>query len=116
MTRRVVYVGFAVGVVLSVLLATPRIAVASGLAFLVAQVIDVQVFHRLRDSRRWWVPPLASSALGSTLDTALFFSVAFVGTGVPWVTLAVGDLAVKGVMALVLLLPFGFVVRGRVAA
>ena len=108
--RRVVYAGFALAVVLSVWLATPRIALASGAAFLVAQLIDVGVFHRLR-GRVWWQAPIVSSAVASTVDTALFFSVAFAGTGVPWVTLALGDLAVKAAMAAAMLVPFGLLLR-----
>ena len=103
--RRVVYVGFALGVVLSVSLATWRIGLASGTAFLVAQLLDVRIFDRLRQAA-WWRAPLVSSSLASALDTALFFSLAFAGTGVPWVTLALGDFVVKLAMALALLLPF----------
>ena len=103
--RGVVGAGFACGVVLSALLAEPRIAAASGTAFLVAQLADVQVFDRLRNAK-WWLAPLASSALGSILDTALFFSLAFAGSGDPWVTWALGDLGVKAGFALVLLIPF----------
>ena len=103
--RRVVLVGFACAVVLSAWLATPRIAAASGSAFLIAQLADVQVFDRLRNAR-WWKAPLVSSALGSILDTALFFSLAFAGTGLPWITWGIGDLAVKAGFALVLLIPF----------
>lgn len=103
--RRVVYVGFGLAVVLSVVLATPRIAMASGSAFLVAQLLDILVFNRLRRAR-WWLAPLVSSTLGSIVDTALFFSLAFAGTDVPWVTLAFGDLGVKLAMALVMLIPF----------
>lgn len=103
--RRVVYAGFALAVVLSILLADPRIALASGTAFLVAQLLDVSIFDRLRKAA-WWQAPLASSTLGSVTDTALFFSLAFAGTGLPWVTWAVGDLGVKLAMALVLLIPF----------
>lgn len=103
--RRVVYVGFALGVVLSVSLASWRIGLASGTAFLVAQLLDVKIFDRLRQAT-WWQAPLVSSTLASALDTALFFSLAFVGTGVPWVTLALGDFAVKLAMALAMLLPF----------
>ena len=103
--RRVVVVGFACAVVLSAWLATPRIAAASGSAFLIAQLADVQVFDRLRNAM-WWKAPLVSSALGSTVDTALFFSLAFAGTGLPWITWAIGDLAVKAGFALVLLIPF----------
>jgi len=103
--RRVVYTGFAAAVILSIVLATPRIALASGTAFLIAQLLDVAVFDRLRD-RVWWMPPLVSSMIGSVIDTALFFSIAFAEEGLPWVTWAIGDLGVKVVMALVLLLPF----------
>ena len=103
--RRVVWAGFAFAVVLSAWLATPRIAGASGTAFLVGQLADVWVFHRLRHLK-WWQAPLVSSSLGSVLDTALFFSMAFAGTGLPWVTWGMGDLAVKAVFAAVLLIPF----------
>ncbi len=103
--RRVVYAGFALAVLLSILLADPRIALASGTAFLVAQLLDVTLFDRLRRAA-WWQAPLASSTLGSVTDTALFFSLAFAGSGLPWVTWALGDLGVKLAMALVLLLPF----------
>lgn len=108
--RRVVYAGFALAVLLSALLATPRIALASGTAFLVAQLLDVRVFDRLRE-RAWWMPPLVSSLLGSAVDTVLFFAIAFHATGVPWVTLAIGDFAIKVVMALLLLLPFRGLLR-----
>lgn len=104
--RRVVAAGFVIAVVFSAILATPRIAFASGTAFLVAQLLDVQVFDRIRH-RIWWQPPLVSSILGSVVDTALFFSLAFAGTEVPWITLAIGDLGVKMAVALSLLLPFG---------
>lgn len=103
--RRVVYVGFALAVVLSAALATPRIAMASGSAFLVAQLLDILVFDRLRRTR-WWQAPLVSSTLGSIVDTALFFSLAFAGTSVPWITLAIGDLGVKLAMALAMLIPY----------
>ena len=103
--RRVVLVGFACAVALSAWLANPRIAAASGSAFLIAQLADVQVFDRLRNGS-WWQAPLVSSALGSILDTALFFSLAFAGTGLPWTTWALGDLAVKAGFALALLVPF----------
>ncbi len=130
--RKVVYVGFAVAVVLSVWLATPRIAIASGTAFLVAQLIDVAVFERLRRNA-WWQAPLVSSVIGSVIDTVLFFSLAFAGSfafldtglgredgslgfAVPflfgaevplWMSLALGDFCVKIVMALVALAPYG---------
>jgi uncharacterized PurR-regulated membrane protein YhhQ (DUF165 family) len=103
--RRVVLAGFVLAVLLSIWLATPRIALASGTAFLAGQLLDIAVFQRLR-AGSWWRAPLVSSALGSTVDTALFFSLAFAGTELPWVTLALGDLAVKLVLAVVALGPF----------
>ncbi len=104
--RQVVYVGFVLAVILSALLATPRIAVASGLAFFTAQLLDIRVFDRLRHSQRWWVPPFVSSSAGSAVDTFLFFSIAFYGTGLPWVTLGLGDLAIKLLVAVLSLLLF----------
>lgn len=103
--RRVVLVGFLLAVIMSVWLATPRIAIASGLAFLAGQLLDIAVFQRLRQGS-WWRAPLVSSTLGSIVDTALFFSLAFAGTELPWLSLAVGDLAVKLVLALLFLAPF----------
>jgi uncharacterized PurR-regulated membrane protein YhhQ (DUF165 family) len=103
--RQVVYVGFAIGVALSVLLADWRIAAASGTAFMVGQLLDISVFDRLRRAA-WWQAPLIGSVLGSIVDTALFFSLAFAGTPVPWVTLALGDLAVKLGLAVFFLAPF----------
>jgi len=103
--RKVIYAGFALAVVFSVWLAAPRIAVASGTAFLVAQLLDVAVFNRLRHGL-WWRAPLVSSTLGSLVDTALFFSVAFAGSGLPWITWALGDFGAKMVMAGLMLLPF----------
>jgi uncharacterized PurR-regulated membrane protein YhhQ (DUF165 family) len=107
--RRVVWVGFALAVLLSIWLATPRIALASGTAFLVGQLLDIQVFQRLRHGS-WWRAPLISSTLGSAVDTALFFSLAFAGTDVPWVSLAIGDLGVKLVLAVLALAPFRAIV------
>lgn len=114
--RRVVWAGFALAVVLSAVLATPRIAIASGAAFLTSQLLDVAVFDRLR-GRRWWQPPLFSSVVGSALDTALFFALAFAGTAMPWVTLAIGDYGVKVAIALLMLMPWWWVARqaGRTA-
>lgn len=103
--RLVVYWGFALAVLLSVLLATPRIALASGTAFLTAQLLDVTLFDRLRRAA-WWKAPVVSSALASVWDTAVFFTLAFAATGLPWVTWALGDLMVKALMALLLLAPF----------
>lgn len=132
--RRVVMVGFVLAMILSVLLASPRIALASGTAFLFAQLLDVAVFDRLRGSA-WWRAPLISTLIGSTLDTALFFSLAFaaafsfldtglgledgsltflvplfgmMGVEVPlWVSLALGDLVVKLLVGLTMLVPYG---------
>ncbi|NBD95268.1 MAG: queuosine precursor transporter [Gammaproteobacteria bacterium] len=108
--RRVVYIGFALAVVASIWLASPRIAIASGTAFLVSQLMDVAIFNRLR-KRAWWQPPLFSSVIGSAVDTALFFALAFWGTAMPWVTLAVGDYGVKVGIALMLLVPWRMVAR-----
>lgn len=142
--RRVVFAGFAVGVVCSLIgtqivgefgpLVTLRIAIGSGLAFLTAQLLDVAIFDRLRQGR-WWRAPLASTLVGSSVDTALFFTIAFsgalsfiepandvswagemiplLGAGpvVPlWVSLAVADWLVKLCLALVALVPFRLIV------
>jgi queuosine precursor transporter len=103
--RQVIYVGFAVGIGLSAVFATPRIAVASGTAFLVAQLLDITVFNHLR-RQSWWKAPLAGSLLGSVVDTAVFFSIAFAGTPVPWDLLAASDLVVKLIYAVVALIPY----------
>lgn len=107
--RRVVYAGFVLAVIVSAWLASPRIALASGSAFLVSQLMDVAIFSRMR-RQRWWRAPLVSSVLGSLVDTALFFFLAFQGTDVPWVTLAIGDYGVKLAIALIMLLPYRWVV------
>ncbi len=115
--RKVALVGFPIGMALSILLSVEanlpvmdavRIALASGFAYICAQLLDITIFHRLRDmhSRGWWRAPLISSSLASALDTAIFFSAAFAFTGLPWVTWALGDYGVKIGMACVLLLPF----------
>lgn len=115
--RKVVYVGFALAVALSVVLATPRIALASGSAFLIAQLLDIAIFHSLRESRQWWRAPLTSSVFSSAVDTAIFFTLAFAATGIPmadygglllpmWVGWAVTDYLVKLVHALAMLGPF----------
>ena len=110
--RKIVYLGFLIGILFTLFFSTNfadlisiRIAIGSGSAFLVAQLLDVQIFDKLRKSR-WYVAPLASSSIGSIVDTFLFFSIAFVGTGVPWITLSLGDLSVKLFVALVMLVPF----------
>lgn len=108
--RRVAWAGFALAVVLSGLLSDWRIALASGTAFLCAQFVDIAIFDCLRRGR-WWQAPLVSSALASVLDTALFFSLAFAGTGLPWITWGIGDLGVKLLMALAMLAPFRILMR-----
>ncbi len=110
--RKVVYVGFIIGVLLTLFVSTNfediisiRIAIGSGIAFFVAQNLDVQIFDRLR-KKIWFAAPLVSSTFGSITDTFLFFSIAFYSTGIPWVTLAVGDLVVKLIITIVMLIPF----------
>jgi len=110
--RKIVYLGFLIGIIFTLFFSTNfsdlisiRIAIGSGSAFLVAQLLDVQIFDKLRKNS-WYVAPLISSSIGSIIDTFLFFSIAFIGTVVPWVTLSLGDLAVKLFVALVMLVPF----------
>ena len=110
--RKLVYIGFTIGILLTTLVSTNfqdvisiRIALGSGTAFLVAQLIDIEIFQRLRN-KAWFVAPVTSSVSGSAIDTFLFFSISFLGTGVPWVTLAIGDLFVKLLMAILMLIPF----------
>ena len=110
--RKIVYIGFAIGISFTLIFSTNfadlisvRIAIGSGTAFLVAQLLDVQIFDQLR-KRKWFIAPLTSSLIGSTIDTFLFFSISFYATGIPWVTLSLGDLAVKILVALVMLIPF----------
>lgn len=137
--RLVVLAGFAVGLGLSFWLSTPRIAIASGSAFLIGQLLDIAVFQRLRN-RYWLVPPLSASLFGSLIDTLIFFSIAFapvfvfvdslfgmadgslgfpapwlgIGTDVPlWLSLASGDFTVKFLAALLLLAPYR-VLMGRI--
>ena len=107
--RKVVYGGFLVGVVFSIWLADIRIALASGTAFLTAQLIDIFVFNKV-SQKTWWQAPFISSSLSSAIDTVLFFSIAFIGSGLPWVTWAAGDYAIKLAMAMLLLVPFKLVI------
>ena len=120
--RKIVYIGFAIGISFTLLFSTNftdlisiRIAIGSGTAFLVAQLLDVQIFDKLR-KKEWFVAPLTSSLIGSTIDTFLFFSISFYATGIPWVTLSLGDLAVKLIVALVMLIPFRLLLRTLKAA
>lgn len=103
--RRVAWVGFAVGLILSAMFAPARVAAASGSAFIVSQLLDVAVFNQLR-RQSWWKAPFIGSVAASVVDTSIFFGLAFAGTRVPWLPLATGDLAVKLFMALALLPPY----------
>ncbi len=110
--KKIVYLGFALGVFLTFYFSTNysdlisiRIAIGSGTAFLTAQLIDVNIFDKLRN-KIWFTAPLVSSLIGSTIDTFLFFSISFYGTGINWVTLSFGDLFVKMFVALTMLIPF----------
>jgi len=110
--KKVVYIGFFIGVALTLFVSTNfsdlisiRVAIGSGVAFFIAQNLDIKIFHLLR-KKTWYVAPLTSSILGSLVDTFLFFSIAFFATGVPWISLALGDLAVKMFIALSMLIPF----------
>jgi len=110
--RKIVYIGFIIGIIFTLFFSTNfedlisvRIAIGSGTAFLVAQLLDVQIFDKLR-KKKWFVAPLTSSLIGSTIDTFLFFSISFYATGIPWITLSLGDLAVKALVAVLMLIPF----------
>ena len=110
--RKIVYIGFTIGISFTLLFSTNfgdlisiRIAVGSGTAFIVAQLLDVQIFDQLR-KKKWFIAPLTSSLIGSTIDTFLFFSISFYATGIPWFTLSLGDLAVKVFVTLLMLIPF----------
>ena len=115
--RKIVYIGFAIGISFTLLFSTNfadlisvRIAIGSGTAFLIAQLLDVQIFDKLRN-KEWFVAPLTSSLIGSTIDTFIFFSISFYGTGIPWFTLSLGDLSVKIFVALVMLVPFRLLLK-----
>ena len=110
--RKIVYVGFVLGLFLTLYFSTDfsnliskRIAIGSGIAFLTAQLLDVQVFDKLR-KKVWFVAPFISSLIGSVIDTFLFFSISFYGTGINWITLSFGDLFVKIFVAMIMLIPF----------
>ena len=110
--RKIVYIGFIIGIAFTFFFSTNfsdlisvRIAVGSGTAFIVAQLLDVQIFDQLRN-KRWFVAPLTSSLIGSIVDTFLFFSISFYGTGIPWITLSFGDFVIKILVALIMLIPF----------
>ena len=110
--KKIVYIGFALGVFLTFYFSTNysdlisiRIAIGSGTAFLVAQLVDVNIFDLLR-KKKWFIAPLTSSLIGSFIDTFLFFSISFYGSGINWITLSIGDLIVKILVALIMLVPF----------
>ena len=115
--RKIVYIGFVIGIGFTLLFSTNfgdlisiRIAIGSGTAFLVAQLLDVQIFDNLR-KKKWYIAPFTSSIIGSTVDTFLFFSISFYATGVPWFTLSLGDLAVKIFITLMMLIPFRLLLK-----
>jgi uncharacterized integral membrane protein (TIGR00697 family) len=115
--RKIVYIGFFIGIIFTLLFSTDfadlisiRIAIGSGVAFITAQLLDIQIFDRLR-KKQWFIAPLTSSFIGSTIDTFLFFSISFYATGVPWITLSLGDLAVKLFVSLVMLIPFRILLK-----
>ena len=110
--RKIVYLGFIIGIIFTLLFSTNysdlisvRIAIGSGTAFIIAQLLDVQIFDSLR-KKKWFVAPLTSSIIGSTIDTFLFFSISFYGTQISWFTLSLGDLAIKIIVALIMLIPY----------
>ena len=115
--RKLVYFGFFLGIGFTILFSTDfadyisiRIAIGSGIAFLIAQLLDVQIFDKFR-KKKWFIAPLTSSIIGSTVDTFLFFSISFYATGVPWITLSLGDLTVKILVALIMLIPFRLLLK-----
>ena len=115
--RKIVYFGFFIGIIFTLIFSTNfadlisiRIAIGSGIAFLTAQLLDIQIFDRLR-KKEWFIAPLTSSVIGSTVDTFLFFSISFYATGVPWITLSLGDLLVKLFVSLIMLVPFKILLK-----
>tara|TARA_B100000700_G_scaffold198081_1_gene217875 strand:+ start:1409 stop:1957 length:549 start_codon:yes stop_codon:yes gene_type:complete len=120
--KKIVYIGFFTGVSFTFFFSTNfseiisiRIAIGSGTAFIVAQLLDVHIFDKLRN-KKWFIAPLASSFSGSIIDTFLFFSISFYGTGISWFTLSLGDLAVKMFVALLMLIPFRLLIGTLKAA
>ena len=110
--RKIVYMGFVLGVASTLFFSTNfselisvRIAIGSGSAFIVAQLLDVQIFDKLR-RKKWFIAPLTSSFIGSTVDTFLFFLISFYGTSTPWITLSLGDLTIKIFVAILMLIPY----------
>ena len=110
--KKIVYIGFIIGIAFTLFfsinfsdLISVRIAIGSGTAFIIAQLLDVKIFDQLRN-KKWFVAPLTSSFIGSIVDTFLFFSISFYGTGIPWITLSFGDLVIKILVTLIMLIPF----------
>jgi uncharacterized PurR-regulated membrane protein YhhQ (DUF165 family) len=110
--KKIVYLGFILGFFLTLYFSTNyadlisiRIAIGSGSAFLVAQLFDIYIFDKLRE-KIWFIAPFVSSFIASSIDTFLFFSISFYATGISWVTLSFGDLAVKVFVAAMMLIPF----------
>tara|TARA_B100001971_G_scaffold161049_1_gene151090 strand:- start:331 stop:921 length:591 start_codon:yes stop_codon:yes gene_type:complete len=115
--RKIVYIGFLLGVFFTLFFSTNfsdlisvRIAIGSGTAFIIAQTIDIQIFHKFR-KKKWFVAPLVSSFIGSIIDTFLFFSISFYGTGINWISLSFGDLMVKFIISLLMLIPFRLLLK-----
>ena len=115
LARKIVILGFVIGILFTIFVSTNfedvisiRIAIGSGTAFFVAQNLDVNVFDKLRRNKNWILAPLTSSIIGSFIDTLLFFSISFYNTGIPWITLAIGDFIVKLLIALTMLIPFKY--------
>ena len=120
--RKIVYIGFVTGITFTIFFSTNlldlisiRIAIGSGVAFIVAQLLDIKIFDQLRN-KQWFVAPLTSSFIGSIVDTFLFFSISFYGTGIPWITLSLGDLTVKILVAFLMLIPFRLLLNTLKAA
>ena len=110
--KKIVYIGFVIGITFTLFFSTNfsdlisvRIAIGSGVAFMASQLLDVKIFDQLR-KKQWFVAPLTSSFIGSVVDTFLFFSISFYGTGIAWITLSLGDLIIKILVALIMLIPF----------
>tara|TARA_A100001037_G_C14785351_1_gene472183 strand:+ start:52 stop:591 length:540 start_codon:yes stop_codon:yes gene_type:complete len=117
-TKKVIQIGFIWGIAVSLYfslsqfdLISLRIVIGSGIAFLTAQLIDANIFNKLRNHKHWFIPPFLSSIISSAIDTILFFSIAFYGTDVPWITLALGDFIVKILIAMLMLVPFRLVIK-----
>ena len=113
--RRVAAIGFAVAVAASLLLAPVRIALASGLAFIASQLLDIGVFDRLRRGT-WWRAPLVATLIAAVLDSLVFWGIAFGGTDGPWLTWALGDLGVKLAVGVLMLLPFRLLIGRALGA